>query len=408
VSDPEAHSLRFAAVVSGVCAAGVVAAVVAVAELAAARPGLTALLGIAALLGASMAAERFPVPLDGIDTGGITLTFVFGVATIVLFGWAAGVVVFVAAPAIMQLVERRPLVRATFNAAQFGVSAAVAGGLAGLIDGASSGAVAAQVGVAAGAHYAVNVVLITAVVAASERKSFVPSLRRGFRLTIVPFALMASAALVLVVLWQRLPAFSIALAGPLLAIALYQRSTHRALSAMRLALTDPLTGLGNHRHFHERLGQELSDFRVPRPPLSLCLFDVDDFKLVNDRYGHPSGDQVLAALAAALRPAGEAFRLGGDEFGLLLPGVDSLRAQELAAACVERLDALAPARPGIAFTVSVGVATSVGASLSGDELLRRADAALYEAKAEGKDRIHVDAPAPVEAVEAVEAHAAAA
>ena len=79
------------------------------------------------------------------------------------------------------------------------------------------------------------------------------------RQTTAPFALMASAALMLVVLWQRSPALSIALVGPLLAIALYQRSTFAALRAMRLALTDPLTGLGNHRHFHERLQRELVD-----------------------------------------------------------------------------------------------------------------------------------------------------
>src|SRR5207247_5298951 len=104
------------------------------------------------------------------------------------------------------------------------------------------------------------------------------------RATAVPFALMTSAALMLVVLWQRSPALSGALVGPLLAIALYQRSTYRALRAMRLALTDPLTGLGNHRHFHERLREELQDARRNRRPLALCLADIDDFKLVNDRF----------------------------------------------------------------------------------------------------------------------------
>ena len=103
-------------------------------------------------------------------------------------------------------------------------------------------------------------------------------------------------------------------------MALYQRSVHDALSAMRLALTDPLTGLGNHRHFHERLQ------RRPRPGaergtrLALCLVDIDDFKRVNDRHGHPVGDRVLAQVATRLRQGGEAFRLGGDEFALLLPG----------------------------------------------------------------------------------------
>ena len=69
---------------------------------------------------------------------------------------------------------------------------------------------------------------------------------------------MASASVMLIVLWQRSPFLSFVLIGPLLAIALYQRSTYRALRAMRLALTDPLTNLGNHRHFHERLQRELT------------------------------------------------------------------------------------------------------------------------------------------------------
>ena len=132
---------------------------------------------------------------------------------------------------------------------------------------------------------------------------------------------MASAALMLVVLWERSPFFAAALIGPLLAIALYQRSTHRAMRAMRLALTDPLTGLGNHRHFHERLQRELLDAQERGTPLSLVLLDIDDFKAINDRFGHPTGDRVLSQLATRLRQGGEGFRLGGDEFAVLLPGL---------------------------------------------------------------------------------------
>jgi len=97
---------------------------------------------------------------------------------------------------------------------------------------------------------------------------------------------------------------------------------------MRLALTDPLTGLGNHRHFHERLERELAQARERRLPLSLCLIDVDDFKRINDRFGHPAGDRLLSQLATRLRQTGEAFRLGGDEFALLLPGLDESAASQ--------------------------------------------------------------------------------
>jgi PleD family two-component response regulator len=74
----------------------------------------------------------------------------------------------------------------------------------------------------------------------------------------------------LAVLWQRSPLLSAALVGPLAAIALYQRSVFRELEAMRLALTDPLTGLGNHRHFHERLEQDLAEAEEQGIPLSVC------------------------------------------------------------------------------------------------------------------------------------------
>ena len=85
------------------------------------------------------------------------------------------------------------------------------------------------------------------------------------------------------------PLLSAALIGPLVAVALYQRSVHEALKAMRLALTDPLTGLGNHRHFHERLQRDLDDAQADGDTLSICLVDIDNFKRINDRHGHPVG-----------------------------------------------------------------------------------------------------------------------
>src|SRR6202007_1542783 len=112
---------------------------------------------------------------------------------------------------------------------------------------------------------------------ASSGKPFFKLIWDNAKQTTAPFALMASAALMLVVLWERAPWLSIALCGPPLAIALYQRSTFAALKAMRLALTDPLTGLGNHRHFHERLQRELSEAQEHGLSLTLCFIDVDDF-----------------------------------------------------------------------------------------------------------------------------------
>src|SRR5207248_9599924 len=175
---------------------------------------------------------------------------------------------------------------------------------------------------------------LSAVLAVSSGKPFFELIRENVRQTTAPFALMASAALMLVVLWERSPALSIALVGPLLAIALYQRSTFKAMRAMRLALTDPLTGVGNHRRFHERLQRELAKAEQTGETLGLCLIDVDDFKHVNDRFGHPAGDCVLSEVAARLRQGGDSFRLGGDEFAILLPGLDEDAALQVAQSLV--------------------------------------------------------------------------
>ena len=214
------------------------------------------------------------------------------------------------------------------------------------------------------------------------------------KLTVPPCS-FSSAALILVVLWQRSAILSAALVGPLLAISLYQRSTHRALRAMRLALTDPLTGLGNHRHFQERLQRELVIAEQAGRPLSLCLVDLDDFKNVNDLYGHPVGDRVLAQVATKLRHGGEAFRLGGDEFAVMLPDQGEDDALATAASIVDRLREL-----DVEFdepvTVSAGVATFPEQGIGRDELIRHADGALYWAKEHGKNQIRCYRPEVVE------------
>ena len=313
------HPRRVAVVVATVCAAGIAALVAAVASLAGSHLAADTTMGLSFLVAAMILADRFPVPLEGLDAAGVSLSYVFGVAAVVLFGWAGGLVAVVIAPAIGQLVDRRPTVRVAYNTSVHGLAAGAGGLLIAPLRGGDAGRLVAQVALCALAQQLVNTFLVSSVVSVSSGRRLPSLLLANVRATAVPFALMTSAALMLVVLWQRSPALSAALVGPLLAIALYQRSTYRALRAMRLALTDPLTGLGNHRHFHERLREELQDARRDRRRLALCLADVDDFKLVNDRLGHPAGDRVLAEVAARLRQGGESFRLGGDEFALLLP-----------------------------------------------------------------------------------------
>jgi diguanylate cyclase (GGDEF)-like protein/putative nucleotidyltransferase with HDIG domain len=390
---------RLLAVVVPVCLAGFGVTCAAIVSFAITPHKTTTILGLAALVTASTLADRFPVPVEGVGPPGVSLSFVFGVASIVLFGWAAGLLVVVLAPAVTQLLEHRPQIRIGYNVSVVALAATAAGALSAPLghDAGASG-VLARVGAAASAQYAVNLILITAVVAVSSRSSLFSLARSNLRWTIVPFSLMASAALMLVVLWQRSPFLSVVLVGPLLAIQLYQRAIVRALRAMRLALTDPLTGLGNHRHFHERLERELQHANERNLSLTLCFVDVDDFKRINDRFGHPAGDRVLSQLAARLRQTGEAFRLGGDEFALLLPGYGESAALTAASSVVERIAALDLEQVG-PVTVSAGVAISPQHAADRDELIRLADSALYWAKEYGKNRVRAYRPDVIELAE---------
>jgi len=376
--------LRLALVVSAVCAAGGAVVIAAIVALAHGLPSLTILGGAAALLAASFLADRFPVPLDHLDANGVSLGFVFSVSAVLLFGWAPAVLVVALAPAAMQALERRPPERIAFNTAVHALAAG-AGALAVLpFDSSVALALVGATAACTAAQYFVNIGLVSVAAGIASRRRLADVLGRNVASTALPFALMGSAALVLVVLWQRSPIFSVALLGPLLAIALYQRSHQGELSALRLALTDPLTGLGNHRHFHERLRRELETAGQTSAPLTVCLVDVDDFKRVNDRWGHPVGDRVLAEIATQLRRDGEAFRLGGDEFALLLSGHGG-SALVAAEAILRRIETHELARGG-SITASAGLAMFPDDGSTGDELIRLADSALYWAKEHGKNR----------------------
>lgn len=163
-----------------------------------------------------------------------------------------------------------------------------------------------------------------------------------------------------------------------------------------LAITDELTGLGNRRHVQQRLEEELSRTSRTGRPLSVALFDVDHFKLVNDEHGHAAGDEVLRSMAAmavrACRISDLLARWGGEEFLIVLPETDA----EGAAIIAERLRAWIEAMRvdvgGAALTVtaSFGLATlqpTPGVQVDGPTLVKRADEALYRAKASGRNRV---------------------
>lgn len=161
----------------------------------------------------------------------------------------------------------------------------------------------------------------------------------------------------------------------------------------RLAHRDPLTAVANRRAFEDALAREIARAIRAGTPLAAVLIDVDRFKQVNDAHGHPAGDAVLAAVAAraqaALRASDLLARLGGEEFGVLLPGADLAQAAEAAERIRARIagapvDALGHA---LAVTVSLGCAVLLAGEEDGRGLLARADAKLYEAKRGGRDRV---------------------
>ena len=178
--------------------------------------------------------------------------------------------------------------------------------------------------------------------------------------------------------------------APAVAVAIYGLFASRAVETMRLALTDPLTGLGNARHFLERLERDLDRADTDGTPLALCLVDVDDFKRVNDRFGHPAGDGVLVEVATCLR-GGEAFRLGGDEFALLLPRRDASQAGAIAESVLSRIAASEFAHGG-SVTASAGIAVYPARGIERGGLVRAADRALYHAKCVGKDCVKLFTP----------------
>jgi diguanylate cyclase (GGDEF)-like protein len=166
----------------------------------------------------------------------------------------------------------------------------------------------------------------------------------------------------------------------------------------RQATTDELTGLVNRRRFMEALAAEYERARLFETPFSVVLADLDDFKRINDDHGHHGGDLALRSFGRMLgdhvRDFDVAARVGGEEFAILLPQTRA----PAAAAVAARIRAALVTAPiavsddaSVRLTASFGVAES-GAERSPDELLRRADEALYAAKRAGKDRYVVGTP----------------
>lgn len=170
-------------------------------------------------------------------------------------------------------------------------------------------------------------------------------------------------------------------------LALAIANTEARQNLVDLASTDPLTGLANHRTFHERLAEEMVRCRRYDRPIAVAMIDIDNFKDINDVFGHRAGDEVLATVAtrvaSVMRSEAVVARVGGDELAMLIPECDA----ETAAAAIERARAMVSAEPilhNARVTLSAGICDSAHADHP-ERLLELADSALYSAKAAGRD-----------------------
>lgn len=158
----------------------------------------------------------------------------------------------------------------------------------------------------------------------------------------------------------------------------------------KLSKTDELTGLANRRYFMDYFEKMISQARRHSDPLSLAMIDLDKFKDINDTYGHQAGDDVLSALGSLLldeaRKEDLAGRIGGEEFAVLLVQTDIGKADNYAERIREKINQLKVDSVPEAISASLGV-SAMKAGDDSESLLKRADAALYEAKENGRNRV---------------------
>jgi diguanylate cyclase (GGDEF)-like protein len=170
------------------------------------------------------------------------------------------------------------------------------------------------------------------------------------------------------------------------------RAFERSLLLERESQEDPLTGIANRRFFSQRLSAEIEAARRVGQPLTVAVADLDRFKVVNDRLGHPIGDEVLRQSATLMRrmcrEADLVARIGGEEFALILPGMERDTAIDFCERLRHSVDAhdWQTVHSNLHVTLSIGIAQWDGQG-GVDELLQAADTQLYRAKHSGRNRV---------------------
>jgi len=227
------ETARALPVVVPVAVVGLVGIVAAIIDLIADPPPPSVLAGVAGLLTAATVAEAFPLPIEGVNVGTTSLAIVSIVATAVIYGWPEAAVVGFLTMALVELARKRPLERVVFNTGLYVCAAMLAGLAAAPLRGDSLGSIVGGACLGSAAFYLVDMVFLSAVVARTRRTRFLSSLGRYLSSTALPFFVMASLVVTLIVLWNRSPFISLVVLGPLITVALHERWLHRALERLR-------------------------------------------------------------------------------------------------------------------------------------------------------------------------------
>jgi diguanylate cyclase (GGDEF)-like protein len=202
------------------------------------------------------------------------------------------------------------------------------------------------------------------------------------------------------------PALLLAPAGMIVAVAMLSTALMQSdLEHRSEAVIDQLTGMLNRKALATRAQELCQQSEVTGQPIALIVGDLDSFKSVNDTFGHARGDAALTEVAYVMRKSLRAFdlayRVGGEEFVVLMPGAAAPEAAELAET-LRRAVSSEPLAGGVQLTMSFGVSGSAGGEIFHyDAVFAQADAALYEAKSAGRDRVRTHARAPTDSLEAV-------
>jgi len=162
---------------------------------------------------------------------------------------------------------------------------------------------------------------------------------------------------------------------------------------LKMSLTDALTGLFNHKYFMDHLEREIQSSRRSGIDLSIMMLDIDDFKKVNDSFGHQTGDKVLQYLSSdiirACRTHDTVARYGGEEFGIILPNTDIVKSEAVAQRILTIISSQVYKPLHAPITVSIGISGFPRHANERDDLIQRADMALYRSKESGKNRYTV-------------------